>query len=250
MTDLHTHILPGMDDGAPDLEHALALLELERQQGVKQIALTSHFRPDRMELRDFLSRREDALGQLRSAVGTAGAPELKAGCEVYYSPRLADMDLDRLCLEGTDLLLLELPTTAKPRFLTETMEELSTQGYTMLIAHAERYAYVAEEPGILGEWMEYGAWIQLNASSLIRGGAQAKLCRNLLRWGLAHVISSDAHSTDRRPPNLDRGLNAARKMLGEETALRLERNARGLFCGDIPDREYPHIPRKFLGHWI
>ena len=251
MTELHTHILPGMDDGARDLEEALALLELERRQGTERIALTSHFRPEQMELDEFLDRRNESFRQLRSIPGRNGdLPRLKTGCEIYYTPRLADMDLQPLCLEGTDVLLLELPTGMQPRFFRETLEELQNQRYTPLIAHAERYGYILDAPGILAEWMELGAYVQINASSLIRGGDRAELCLKLIKWGLAHVVASDTHSTDRRPPNLDRGMAIVRKQLGQETALRLERNARSLFEGELPELAQPHIPRKFFGRWI
>lgn len=251
MTELHTHILPGMDDGARDLEEALALLELERLQGTARIALTSHFRPDQMDLTEFLDRRAASAQQLRRMIGRSGTwPQLKTGCEIYFSPRLAELELQNLCLEGTDLLLLELPTGMQPRFFRETLEELGNQGFTPLIAHAERYGYILDEPGILAEWMELGVFVQINASSLIRGGERAEMCQRLIKWGLAHVVSSDTHSTDRRPPNLDRAMAAVRKQLGQDTVLRLENNARTLFEGGIPELAEPHRPRKFFGRWI
>lgn len=251
MTELHTHILPAVDDGARNLEEALELLALERRQGTERIAMTSHFRPEQMELGEFLDRRAESASSVREALGNGrDCPILKTGSEIYFTPRLPELELSELCLEGTELLLVELPTGMKPRFFTETLEELQAQGFVTLIAHAERYGYVLDNPGLLAEWTELGAYIQINASSLIRGDARAELCLKLIKWGLAHVISSDAHSIDRRPPNLAQGLAAVRKRLGAETALRLEETARCLFDGGVPELPVPHVPRKFFGRWI
>lgn len=245
MTDLHTHILPGMDDGAKDLASALGLLERQTLQGVNRIALTSHYHCERESIDSFLERREAAFAAL-AAVCPQGL-ELKRGCEVFFSPQLLSVEAERLCLEGTNVLLLELPVLQKPAFLREVLTGLTGRGIVPLIAHVERYAYVAKDPAILAEWIGHGARIQVNAESLGEGG---RLPMKLVKWGLVDVIASDAHSLQHRPPNLRRGLDAVAKALGPEQARALERNAGMIFSGrDVPKRHI-HVPRPVLGLWI
>ena len=102
---------------------------------------------------------------------------LKRGCEVYFSPRLLTENAEALCLEGTKVLLLELPVLQKPAFLREVLTALVQKGITPLIAHVERYQYVAQDPGILADWVELGALIQVNAQSVLDGGLAQKLIK-------------------------------------------------------------------------
>ena len=244
MTDLHTHILPGMDDGPRELSSALALVERQLLQGVDQIALTSHYHCESEPLESFLNRREAAFSALM-----AHCPRevrLKRGCEVFFSPQLLGMELDTLCLEGTRLLLLELPVLQKPAFLREVLLYLRQRGITPLIAHAERYRYVAQDPRLLADWMELGALIQVNAQSVIDGG----LALRLIRWGLCQVIASDAHSLPHRPPNLRQALGIVSKKLGPEKASRMEQNAAALFSGFEPVPGEVRSPRRVLGFWL
>lgn len=244
MTDLHTHILPGMDDGAKDIPSALALLEKEYLQGARDVALTSHFHCEGESVDDFLLRRERSFAELSPSV-----PEgmrLKLGCEVFFSPRLVTLDAERLCLEGTNVLLLELPVLQKPPFVKEVLTGLRRRGIVPLLAHVERYLYVQKEPAILMEWKRLGALIQVNAGSLTEQGPAMKL----VKWGFADVIASDTHSLRHRPPDLRRGLNAVAKTLGSEKAAELERNAARIFSGrDLPKRPV-HMPKKVFGVWI
>lgn len=245
MTDLHTHILPGLDDGAKELGSALAMLEHQAGQGVTRIALTSHYHCELEALDDFLARREEAF----RALAQVCPPELtlKRGCEVYYSPELLGLEAERLCLEGTRVLLLELPVLQKPAFLREVLAGLAARGILPLIAHAERYAYVAEDPTLLADWIALGARIQVNAGSLMEG---QRLAMKLVKWGLAHVIASDAHSLQYRPANLRRGMDAVAKALGPEKARELEHNAAMIFSGRGCPAGTHQTPKKILGFWF
>ena len=240
MTDLHTHILPGMDDGPKDPETARQLLELQLRQGVRRLALPSHYPPEMEPLEAFLDRREGAFEALQKVCPSELT--LKKGCEVYFTPALLNLDAAQLCLEGTSVLLLELPVLQKPAFLAEVLAALAQRGITVLIAHAERYQYVRRDPGILARWKELGAVIQLSSGSM----AGDPLAGKLVKWGLADVLASDAHSPQHRPPDLKKGLDA----LDAEMARILEHNADLLFSGrQIPKRPV-HVPKKVLGFWL
>lgn len=244
MTDLHTHILPGMDDGPKSLPDAIALLERAAIQGVDRIALTSHFHCENESVEAFLARREIAFTALREACPKELT--LKRGCEVYFSPRLLTENAEVLCLEGTKVLLLELPVLQKPAFLREVLTALSQKGITPLIAHVERYQYVAQDPRILGDWVELGALIQVNAQSILDGG----LARKLIKWGLCHVIASDAHSIRHRPVNLGTALDTVSKSLSAEKARELEANAADLFSGRRVVPGPYRMPKKVMGFWL
>ncbi len=244
MTDLHTHILPGMDDGPKEPDTARQLLEQELRQGVKRIALTSHYNPEGETVDAFLRRREAAFRALMEVCPPGLA--LKPGCEVYFSPALLAIEAERLCLEGTNLLLLELPVLQKPAFLQEVLTGLLDRGITPLIAHAERYQYVRHDPGILAQWKELGALIQLSSGAM----ANDPLARKLIKWGLADVLASDAHSPKHRPPDLKAGLDAISKAYGVEVARVLERNAGLLFSGRENPKRQIHVPKKVLGFWL
>lgn len=245
MTDLHTHILPGMDDGAKTPEDARELMELELENGVTRIALTSHFSIERETEEEFLLRRESGFRQLLQ-VAPAGL-ELKRGCEVYYSPAMLHAGLKDLCLEGTNILLLELPLLTRPPHLEMVLEELQIRGIVPLIAHVERYAYVRRDPRLLARWIGLGALIQVNAQSVIDSDA---LVRRLLRWGLVQVVASDAHSAVHRPPNLGKAMERIAKQCGAETVRTLQSNARAIFQGETLQAQELHIPKRFLGFWV
>lgn len=240
MTDLHTHILPGMDDGPRTPQEARALLEAQLRQGVTRIALTSHYHPELEPLDGFLARREEAFRRLCDVCPPGLA--LKRGCEVYFSPELLSIGAEELCMEGTNVLLLELPVLQKPAFVREVLTSLRSRGITVLLAHAERYLYARKDPAILCRWKDLGALIQVS-SGAVRSDA---LTRKLIKWGLADVLASDAHSIRHRPPDLKEGLQA----LDAETARMLRRNAGLLFSGnEIPKRRC-QVPRKVLGFWL
>ena len=244
MTDLHTHILPGMDDGPKTLPDAMALVERAAIQGVDCIALTSHFHCENESVEAFLQRREIAFSALREACPRELS--LKRGCEVYFSPRLLTENAEALCLEGTKVLLLELPVLQKPAFLREVLTALVQKGITPLIAHVERYQYVAQDPRILADWVELGALIQVNAQSILDGG----MARKLIKWGLCHVVASDAHSIRHRPVNLRAALDTVAKVLGAEKARELEGNAAAIFSGGMVVPGPYRMPKKVMGFWL
>lgn len=152
MTDLHCHILPNIDDGAKDVSISLRLLEKEYADGVRNIAFTSHFNSEWTTPDAFLQKRAAAYETLTAALPTG--PEamqfrFKLGCEVYFSPKLCELDAKALCIGDTSYMLVEFPTTHKPHFIRQTFALLQEQGVLPLIAHIERYPYVLEDPTLL-----------------------------------------------------------------------------------------------------
>jgi protein-tyrosine phosphatase len=251
MTDLHTHLLPALDDGAADMEKALELLRRQSAQGVRQIALTSHYRPDKTDIPTFLERRAAAWRTLSSHPDVQAMDcTLKLGAEVEYAPQLMQTDVRPLCLEGTNVLLLELQVRHRPQFLGRMLDCLQEDGIIPLIAHAERYDYVQENPALLMDWADRGAYIQINGGSLLRKDKQGKMAMKMIQWGLAHVVASDTHSPEKRPPCLQEAMALITQKLGERTARRLQDNASLLFDGEEPDLCAVTMPRKIGPWWI
>lgn len=149
MTDLHCHILPNIDDGAKDVSISLRLLEKEYADGVRNIAFTSHFNSEWTTPDAFLQKRAAAYETLTAALPTG--PEamqfrFKLGCEVYFSPKLCELDAKALCIGDTSYMLVEFPTTHKPHFIRQTFALLQEQGVLPLIAHIERYPTSSKTP--------------------------------------------------------------------------------------------------------
>lgn len=249
LADLHCHILPQIDDGAKDESVSIKMLQMEYQSGITEIAMTSHFDCEKICLDDFLEKRFIAKKKLISEAALKFKEmdniNIKLGAEVYYSPNLSMIDAGKLCIEGTNFMLMELPTDRRPPYLDETIYNLQSMGITLLIAHIERYPYVMNNLPILCEWIDKGIYTQINAGTILHKGKHAKICHKLIDWNLVHVMASDAHSVDKRHPNLAEGL----ELLSGDERERLVKNANDIFGGVTPEITEIYCPRKFLGRW-
>lgn len=251
MTDLHCHILPGIDDGAENTDVSLELLRREYEDGVRNIAFTSHFNSEYTTVEEYQARRQAAYEQLTAALQGQSMDDFqfKLGAEVFFSPRLCELDARALCMGDTSYFLMEFPTTHKPHFIRQTLYSLQQRGIIPLIAHIERYPYVLDEPTLLYDWVAAGAYAQINVGALLDQKLCKKLCK-FISWGLVHVISTDTHSPDKRPPRMAQGVQQLEKMLGAETAARIVQNGDDLFHDQELDAVHLHQPRKFLGKWV
>ena len=221
MVDLHTHILPDMDDGASSCTESVRLLEMELNGGVDTVALTPHFVFGRESVASFAQRRAQAIEKLRTAAFHAGlAVGLVEGAEVFLSPEVLKADDKRLlCYRNTGFMLVELPDYYEPEWLPDVLAGLRQEGITPVVAHIERYPYLLREPQKLIDMIGGGALMQINADALLRGGRhmRARIYR-LMEHDMVHIIASDTHSAVRRPPNLGEAyrLLAQRYIGGEE----------------------------------
>ena len=251
MTDLHSHILPGVDDGSKSVEMSMELLRREYADGVAQIALTSHFNFHKLDLPEFLEKRDAAARKLAPAFQEAGLPQtLKLGAEVFYSSQLAETDVAPLCLSDTRLLLIEFPVGYYPKEAPDVLYQLTRQGIVPLIAHVERYAFIHADPNLLCDLIEAGAYTQMNATSLVLHKKHQKLFLRMIRHGMIHVIGTDTHSPTKRPPKLGSAMTLIKDKCGKETASQLRQNANRLFIGEQPDLLDPQPMRQIFGHWM
>lgn len=251
MVDLHSHILPGVDDGAKTPDEAVALLREELAGGVERIALTPHFNAERSTVEAFCRKREAAFGQLQAAVSGAGLEvELKLGAEVFFSSELPQLELEPLCLAGTPYLLVEFSPSFYPMWAKDIFYELQLRGMAPILAHVERYPYMLSDPRRLYELACAGVLMQVNAGSLVKGGSRAGMLQKLLRWGLVQLISTDTHSMEKRPPLLPQALHKAESLCGAAAAARLVQAGQAVFDGLDPDLPEPQMPKKLFGRWF
>lgn len=220
MTDLHTHILPGVDDGASTVDDSIAMLHAQHMQGVDTVVLTPHFYPDGEDCSTFLRRRNAAWEQLSEAINALdqarrqSLPRLVLGAEVAYLPGLQDMDgLEKLCIGGTKNMLLELPFYPWDRMLINGIYDFfGHSGVTPILAHIERYV-MCQRRILLDEVFDMGLPVQVGTGPTPRAFG---LPLRLLKHGRAHLIASDCHNMSDRSPNLMQAMEIVRKKLGQE----------------------------------
>lgn len=218
MIDFHSHILPGIDDGSQNLEESIKMLYEQYKHGVQKVILTPHFYASRDSVDHFLKRRAECFSIVQEAVTEKNWNlKLYAGAEVYYFPDIGKAeDVSRLCLEGTSVLLLELPFCQwKEDMLKDVKRIIEKQNLTVLLAHIERYCGFQKDKGIWNQMMELPLYLQVNAGSFLKW-KQRQFGFRLLREGAQIVLGSDCHNLERRPPNLWEGREAIHKKTGDE----------------------------------
>ncbi len=218
MIDIHCHILPGLDDGPDTMEESLAMAEMALQDGIRITVATPHMLNGLYE-NDLESVQEDVLN-LQEALKRRGLPlEIRVGGDVHVLPGMVEAVRAGRAVTIDNMgkyLLVELPSNSIPEGVKEEIFQLKLHGITPIITHPERNALILRDPLILEEFVEMGSLAQLTAMSLTGGfGRVARQgAETLLKRGLAHVISSDAHSVYDRPPLLSKAVEAAAAILG------------------------------------
>lgn len=235
MTDLHTHILPHMDDGPEDVAVSIQMLQMERQQGVDKVVFTPHFYHDKETVAEFLSRREESYRELRTAVDKLpkeerdSLPDMFLGAEVAWRPDITGWEgLEKLCYEGTKYLLLELPVYPWSKSMLHRLNDLMTVcGVTPVIAHIDRY-FSLQSSKMLDELYYLGLPTQLSVGALKYNIFTRHKALTCLRDGTAQLLISDCHSVGHRRPNMGDGMRLIRLRLGKERAEKLQRETEAI----------------------
>jgi protein-tyrosine phosphatase len=202
--DLHTHVLPGIDDGPASLGDSVALAEVAAHGGTRTMVATPHLRDDHPGVRpaELRERAQELTAHLRAR----GMPlEVLPGAEVDLdaAAALSDEQLALATLGGNGRdLLVETPYGPIPGDFEDRVAALAARGFRLTLAHPERNP--ALEPERIGALVERGVLVQLTARGSTTGNA-----RVLLDRGWAHVLASDAHARDWRPPDLGARLRQA-----------------------------------------
>jgi protein-tyrosine phosphatase len=236
MIDIHTHILPGLDDGARDLDESLAMAETALRYGVSALVATPHIANGDPLWREKIQRQVDHLSV---ELEKQGIP-LKVFLGAEYR---ADYTLFRH-LEGGGLvtindtgkyLLLELPFQAIPRFWGDLIFELGLKGLASILCHPERNEDLMSHPDELIPFVERDVFIQVNLGSLagLYGSRARKTARYLLEHGLVHLLASDSHNPGLQRNILGKGLARLGKWVSEEEVrIFTEENPRRVIEGE------------------
>ncbi|MDX1395870.1 MAG: CpsB/CapC family capsule biosynthesis tyrosine phosphatase [Gemmatimonadota bacterium] len=204
LIDIHSHVLPAVDDGAADLDEALRALGALEAQGVRRVVATPHFRasllerPARAEAR--LALFDEAYETLVDAVAGTGL-EIGIGraCEFKLDAPIADLADPRLRLDGTRHALVEFGAFQLPPFAGNQLKAVRDAGWVPVLAHPERYFGIERAFDRVGQWVADGTLLQVNARSLAGGyGTGARdAAIELLAHGWVTCIASDYHSRGR-----------------------------------------------------
>ena len=266
MIDIHSHLLPGVDDGSPSLECSLAVLRRFRDEGVTTVVCTPHLRASeagRAPHEDYARR----FAALRDAAGDG--PALALGYEVMLDVPGADLAAPPVRLGGSSAVLVEFPRGGVPIGAAAELARLRAAGLVPVVAHPERYRNCTA--AMVREWRAAGAAIQTDGMMLLGGGAPARLARELLADGLVDCIASDNHGDSRSLAVVRRWLDElgahdagalltrenGRRLLADEPVapvppvrvpggpiVRLRELLRGRAAGARPSAPSPHRSRE------
>lgn len=222
--DIHTHILPGIDDGACSIEETLKILQMEYADGIRTIYATSHYRRGMFEP-PIQEVRRQYLRVRKAAKAIGDDLRIILGCEFHANMDMIEM-LDageRPTLGGSRCVLTEFADDSDARFIQERCNALLMHGYRPVIAHAERYRAVRKDMELTKRLVDMGVFIQMNAGSILGeyGFGAKRYCRKIMEADLLHFIGSDAHNAGGRRPLMGKCIAYIEKLMGRDYMVKL-----------------------------
>lgn len=246
MFDVHYHLIFGVDDGPKTIDDSLALAEASIAEGVTHIVATPHanhkypFQPEvNLEKLDLLNQRLE------------GRLTLALGCDFHLAyDNIIDLEEHpgRYTVNGKQYLLVEFADFAIPRSMSDVLFRMRSNGIIPIVTHPERNPVLSADPKRVREWVAGGCLVQVTAASLHGdfGRKARSMARDLVRNNLVHLVASDAHSMQWRPPAMGPAYNLLRNEFDQATADRLcIDNPRAIFFGEeLPPQ--PEIDREYI----
>ena len=234
MVDIHSHILPEVDDGAQSWEMAIHMCQMAAADGIEHMVATPHANDEFFYDRKWLSQ---LLEELQQRVGPS--PRLYLGCDFHFSYdnlQALEQEPGRFTIGRTSYLLIELSDFAVPPGIAERIRGLLDSGLRPILTHPERNPLLQRAPKRVLEWADCGCIVQVTASSFTgRWGERAqKVAHWLLERQGVHVVATDAHNVDGRPPILSKARRVIAKAAGEDIAKALvEDNPLAIVTGKV-----------------
>lgn len=216
LTDFHSHILPGMDDGSADVTMSLEMLRREELQGIARVVATPHFYARYEDPQRFLQRREQAEQKLRAAMADqSDMPELLMGAEVHYFRGIAESEvLTELSIRGTNSILVELPVGHWDDGICRDLRDIwEKRGLTPIVAHIDRYIRPLQTHGIPKLLQQLPVLVQANAEFFL-DRTTAAMALKLLKADQIQLLGSDCHNLTDRKPNLAEAIQRIETKLG------------------------------------
>jgi protein-tyrosine phosphatase len=255
LVDIHSHLVPGVDDGARDVRAVLDSVQRLTRLSVRRILTTPHLDgslsldPERLE--DRLSAVSAAWERAAEAIGESFPEvEFRRGHEVLLDVPEIDFSDPRMRLAGTSFVLVEWPRLQLPPGTVRVLRRIREAGYLPIVAHPERYAGVANAIDVLAQWRDAGAHLQVNYGSLVgRYGATAQtLACRILRRGWADYLASDFHGHARLEIHIAEASEVVEDLGGEEALTYLTRTNPGRVLRDEEPLPVPALPAE-RGFW-
>lgn len=247
MIDLHSHILPGIDDGSRNLEMSLEMARIAVADGIRTMACTPHIYPG-LYMNDSagIHAARDALQAQLDAHGIG--LQLTTGADVHLVPGLLDgLRAGTIpTLHGTRYLLLEPSHHVPPPRFAEHVFNLVAAGYTPVITHPERLTWIEDHFDTFVGLVRQGCWMQVTAAALtgVFGPRARYWGEKFLGEGLTHLLASDCHSNGRRVPVLSEGRAVAERIVGAEEARRLVQDRPEAILANLPAARTPPLPDR------
>ena len=215
MIDFHSHILPKMDDGSRSTEESLAMLKALSNQGIETVIATPHFNANDESVDSFIKRRADSYGKLKESVQSE-IPDIKLGAEVRYYEGISRLEgIEELCVEGTNLLLLEMPFGRWTEYIVKELTDISCSGKVIIVlAHIDRYLKF-QKWSVFETLLENGVMMQLNAS-FINHFLNRRKAAWLLKSGAVQFVGSDCHNMAGRAPDIGKAYAFLKQKLGPD----------------------------------
>ncbi len=215
MIDFHSHILPAIDDGSKNTQESIAMLSSLNSQGISRVVATPHFYANDCSVDSFLERRKKSFERL-SAELKDGYPEIVLGAEVRYYEGISKLDkLSQLCIQGTKMLLIEMPGARWTEYvLNELFNIAAYSGCTLVLAHIERYMNY-QPADVFEKLLANDVLMQVNADFVTGLFTKHKALRLFSKEKL-HFIGSDCHNMTTRPPEIAKAYELIGKKLGKQ----------------------------------
>jgi protein-tyrosine phosphatase len=263
MIDIHSHILPGLDDGADSLDTASAMAEMAIADGITHVIGTPHASQNHKFVPELVKQRRDEIQALFE-----GRLILATGCDFHLSfENLQDIRTDphRYTLNQKNYLLVEFADYSIPASLDQALHQLQLAGVRPIITHPERNPLIRSQPDRLYRWLRQGCYVQVTAQSLLGkfGKSAQEMTLEWLKAGAIHFLASDAHNITSRPLRLKEAYDQVAKTRGEDVARALlVENPLAAFEGrplpwvpDLPDDlgmddSGSHVPQRRKRFWI
>lgn len=245
MIDLHSHLLPKIDDGAPSLDVSIAMLDAYVANGFRTVATTPHL-TERLD-RAYAAAVRDAFAQVDPHARERGI-SLVRGFEIRLAPGVPEWlrRRDPIALEGTEAVLVDLPFSDWPLYADSTLFAAQTAGYRVLLAHPERYPAIQDDPARADELVDRGIALQVTIGSFSGAfGKRAKrTAESLLERGVVQLLATDAHSAGHRMAAVPSGLERIRALIGEDGVRQLLVEAPAMLLNGDPLPPPVHLPAR------
>lgn len=224
--DIHSHILPNVDDGAKTLEKSLKMLEMLKSQGVTDVLATSHFYPFKDNLEEFLLRYNTSFESLSEIIKEKELPNIYKACEFFYFKGMSRIEnIDDFTINNTNYILIEIGSShINDDFFNELLLLRDKRNVTPIIAHIERYSHFKNYKKLIEFVKNEKIQTQINCDSFLHIGTRNTL-KKLFELDVVTYIASDTHSPDVRPPLFDKAFNYIEKKYSKEIVEKLKNNS-------------------------